>query len=379
MDAKTKLAKAKTNLVLDYPFWGSLALNMHSSVEPADWFESKGLPPTACVSHTKMVFCEQFLDTLDDQEVKFLVAHEVMHPAFDHIGRLKGRDPKLWNMAGDYVINQHLVESRVGTMPQGGLLDQSLFNQCGGVTDNIYATLQQQQQQQDGGGNGDGKGPLDQMVDDSSSQAEATAAANDWKIKIKQAVQAAKMVGNLPAGIARLVEELVTPKVDWRNVLQNFLVRCKADERSYARPNRRFLNHPFIMPSVDGEAMGELVVAIDCSGSVGDDDLRQFASELNDIKANLRPRLLHVLYFDTKVSHYESYGPDDNLNIAAHGGGGTRFSPVFEYIEREGIEPVATVFLTDLCCYDFGEPPMHPVLWVSNGRDEAPFGEVVMM
>jgi predicted metal-dependent peptidase len=85
------------------------------------------------------------------------------------------------------------------------------------------------------------------------------------------------------------------------------------------------------------------------------------------------------VYFDSEVSHSESYAPEDDLDIKAHGGGGTAFSPVFRYAEEHGIQPVACVFLTDLYCYDFGDAPEYPVLWVSNGDDKAPFGEVVMM
>ena len=65
--------------------------------------------------------------------------------------------------------------------------------------------------------------------------------------------------------------------------------------------------------------------------------------------------------------------------IKPHGGGGTAFSPVFQFMRDKDINPVACVFLTDLCCGDFGDAPDYPVLWVSTHNDQAPFGEVVMM
>jgi predicted metal-dependent peptidase len=108
--------------------------------------------------------------------------------------------------------------------------------------------------------------------------------------------------------------------------------------------------------------------------------LTQFASEIHACKDDMTPKKIHVVYFDSEVSHYESYEADDDLDIRPHGGGGTAFSPVFNYIEEHGIEPVACIFLTDLCCDDFGDEPDYPVLWVSTDPNgTAPFGEVVVM
>jgi predicted metal-dependent peptidase len=100
---------------------------------------------------------------------------------------------------------------------------------------------------------------------------------------------------------------------------------------------------------------------------------------MNAVKDWLNPSKLHVIYFDSEVCHYDSFGQEDQLHVEPHGGGGTAFSPVFRHMAKNGIEPVATVFLTDLCCSDFGPAPDHPVLWVSTHDGEAPFGEVVRM
>lgn len=376
MEAQTKLAKAKTSLILDHPFFGTLALNMPSHIHPAEWFAERGMPPTAAVSYDDMYFCEDFVNELSDEELMFLVAHEVMHPALEHPSRLNSRDARDWNIAGDYVINQLLTESKVGKMPKDGLLDHHIYQQGEGVTDKIYELVHNDNE---GDGDGDGGKPLDTIMqgDESRSPAEAEAKANEWKVKLVQAAQAAKMMGKMSAGIERLVDQVVAPKIRWQDVLYNFLVRSRDDERTYSRPNRRLSWHELIMPSVSGESLGELVFALDCSGSIGQDDINQFASELSYIQQQLKFNKLHVVYFDSKVSHYESYDRDDALNIRPHGGGGTAFSPVFDYIDEHGIEPVACVFLTDLYSSDFGEAPSYPVLWVSNGSENAPFGEVV--
>jgi predicted metal-dependent peptidase len=97
------------------------------------------------------------------------------------------------------------------------------------------------------------------------------------------------------------------------------------------------------------------------------------------LKEDGNPTALHVVYFDSEVSHYEYFGRDDEVHIEAHGGGGTAFSPIFKYLDNNGINPVACIVLTDLCCNDFGDMPDYPVLWVSNHSDKAPWGEVVKM
>ena len=127
--------------------------------------------------------------------------------------------------------------------------------------------------------------------------------------------------------------------------------------------------------------MGELVVAVDCSGSIGQEELNQFAAEVTTIHQDQKPVKITVMYFDSEISHVDEYTRDDELDIKMHGGGGTAFSPIFEKIEELNIEPVACVVLTDLYCNDYGDTPAYPVLWVSNGRDgeDTPFGETVMM
>ena len=206
-------------------------------------------------------------------------------------------------------------------------------------------------------------------------------AAAEMKVQVAQAAQAAKMMGKLSANMERLVDEVLNPKVNWRDVLQQFVVKLKDDRRTWARPNRRFISQGLYLPSRDGEAMGELVVAVDCSGSVGDAELAQFAAEVKVVQEDHKPKTLTVIYFDSSVSHVDEYTRDDEVDIKMHGGGGTAFSPIFKKVEELGVEPVACIVLTDLYCSDYGDTPPYPVLWVSNGKggEDTPFGEPVLM
>jgi len=279
----------------------------------------------------------------------------------------------------DYVINELLTNEGVGKMPSGGLQNTSIYNAGGGTSDGIYNILEDQPGDDGSGGYADGNGPFDDCEDAEGSPAEQAQAQAEMKIQVAQAAQAAKMMGKMSANMQRLVDEVMQPKVNWRDVLRRFVEKARTDERTWARPNRRFISQGIYLPSVTGESMGELLFAVDCSGSIDQPTLNQFAAEIRTVKEDCLPVRIHVVYFDSEVSHYESYAPEDDLDIKPHGGGGTAFSPVFRYAEEHGIEPVACVFLTDLYCYDFGDAPDYPVLWVSNGADKAPFGEVVSM
>ena len=366
-----RLSKAKTSLILESPFIGTIALNMP--------FLLSDEVPTAATNGKRVVFNPDFITDMTDEELKFLVAHEVFHPMMEHNFRRGERNARKWNRACDYVINQLLTQEGVGKMPSGGLLNAQIYQAGGGTSDGIYNILEDQPGDDGSGGYADGNGPFDDCEDAEGSSAEQAQAQAEMKIQVTQAAQAAKMMGKLSANMQRLVDEVLQPKVNWRDVLRRFVEKARTDQRSWARPSRIFAAQGLYLPSVTGETMGELLFAVDCSGSIDQHTLNQFASEIAAVKDDCLPSRIHVVYFDSTVSHYESYGPNDSLDIKPHGGGGTAFSPVFAYAQEHDINPVACVFLTDLYCHDFGDAPDYPVLWVSNGADRAPFGEVVMM
>lgn len=361
------MAKARTALVLEHPFVGNIALNMPFNID----YTTK----TAITNGKEIRYNPYFMSDMSDEERKFVVAHECFHPMLEHTYRRGERNPKRWNQAGDYVINQLLTDEGIGRMPPQGLLNHALYQAGHGSTDGIYNLLPEDNED---GDNGHGE-PLDICADGGGSPADQAQQQAEWKVRIAQAAQAAKMMGKMSANLQRLVGEVLEPKVDWRDVLARFIEKQKNDTRSFARPNRRFISQGMYLPSISGEAMGEIAIAVDCSGSIDDKTISQFAAEIKCIKEDSSPSKIHVVYFDSEVSHYESYNRDDELDIRAHGGGGTAFSPVFEYFNEHGIEPIACVFLTDLCCDDFGDVPNYPVLWVSTDAGTAPFGEVVLM
>jgi predicted metal-dependent peptidase len=364
--AKLQIGKAKAALILERPFIAALAINM-------PWVEDASIP-TMATNGKRFLYNPDFVMSMSLDETKFVIGHEVYHCVFQHMYRCGARDHKRFNQAGDYIINGVLVDDRVGQMPKGGLYDPALVTQAGGTTDGVYNLLPE------GGPDGNGHGdPLDDCEDAEGSEAEKAADAADMKVRVAQAAQAAKMCGKLSAHEARLVGQALKPKISWEDVLRQFVASKAKTEYSYARPRRRVIDEDLILPSLSGLQLGKLVVAIDCSGSINAETLGKFSREIKAIHEDCSPEQLTTVYFDSSVSHHDTFEREDTVHIEMHGGGGTAFSPIFEYIENLGVDPVACVVLTDLCCSDFGPEPGYPVLWVSTDDGTAPWGDVVLM
>ena len=361
-DLQHRLSKAKTRLILRHPFIGTMALKMP--------FEITDAVPTAAVDGFKVYFNPEFCASLTDDQLEFLVAHECLHPMLEHNFRRKDRHADTWNVAADYVINQLLHDEGIGRFIDGGCLDRNIYDAGNGMTEKIYDNLPQQQ--------GVGRGGIGQdVMDAQGSPAEIAEQQAAIKVAVSQAAQAARMAGKLSGNLNKLVNEIVNSRIDWRSVLRNFVVKTKDDQRSWARFNRRLLPQGVYYPARSGEMMGEIALACDCSGSISDQDYVKIASEMRALHADLRPSKLHVVYFDHKVLKVETFEPDDYVEVRRLGGGGTAFAPIWSAIDEVSENLQCCAVLTDLYCSDFGDDPGYPVLWMTTGATNAPFGETI--
>lgn len=353
----TQLTRARTGLVLDAPFFGMLALRLQLVEEPKI--------PTAAVDGKHIFYNPEFIAKQSYEETKTLIGHEVMHCVFEHIGRRGDREPRRWNQAGDFVINDVLVDS--GFTPIKGWLHNRAY--AGMTTDHVYEMLPPN----------DGNGGAGDPLDDCQDGAPDDAAVNnvDWKIATVQAAQAAQAMGKLPGKLARFIDELTNPKVDWRAMLQRFIAETSKNDYSWQRPNKRFLGQGFYLPTLHSETMGEIVVAIDTSGSIDQATLNAFGSEIKAIVQTSRPSKTIVIYCDSDVNHVDEFGPNDELHFEMHGGGGTAFKPVMDYVTENNITPVCLVYLTDLYGDHKFAAPDYPVLWCCTTDVVASFGETI--
>lgn len=386
--AKNQIDKSRAALVVDHPFFASLLLPMPiSETLDVETFATDG---------ESIVYNPNWAATLTQQETDFVLAHETLHVVFDHMGRRENRDAQKWNQAADYVINDLLQKEKIGVMPKGGLLDSALVARGNGSAEGIYKLLPASAEKNKPGKQG---GALDELIDGKittkpgKNGAPGTAKIEKLdpsqkkekqesiRVRVIQATNAAKMQGALSSGIDRLVKDATKPKVCWKEVLRRFLSERAKVNYSFARPKRRFLASDLYLPSLKGEKLGSLVVAVDCSGSISDELLDKFSAEINAIRVDALPASIEIVYFDTAILRTQKIDAENDCKLDSIRGGGTAFSPIFEYVNKLETQPIACVVLTDLCCNDFGPAPSYPVLWVCleklTGIAAAPFGETV--
>lgn len=356
--AHKKLTVARSQLILGHPFFGMLALRLRL-VERTNI-------PTLAVDGKHVFYNPEFVLGLSDSLCRSALAHEVMHCVLAHIGRRGARDPKKWNCAGDYALNQVLQDSgfEIGK-------EWLLHPRYQGMSaDQIYAMLPD-----DPDGDGDGQSPLDDIMDGDPNEIESN--STDWKIATIQAATTAKSQGKLSGSLQRFMEEATKPQVDWRDQLRRFVTQISKDDYSWARPNRRYLNAGFYLPTLYSESMGDIVIGVDTSGSIDDRTLQIFGSEIRALTAAVRPAKVHVVYCDAEVNHIDTFDPNDEMKFMAHGGGGTAFKPVFDYVEANQLAPECLVYLTDLYGDHGFASPDYPTLWCCTTDQRASFGDTV--
>ena len=363
------LIKARAAILLSQPFFGQLALRLKMDLMSEEMkadFRANGLIPTLATDGVHIFFAEEFTSTLNSAELQTVLAHEVMHCVLEHIDRRNDRDPGRWNRACDHAVN--LVLSASGFTPVGEWLCSPRFT--GMTAEQIYTHLQDDPEL-------DGGKALCNIMSAGGDEAERQDGAVEWQIAVTQSAAAAKAAGKLPSHLERFVGELLAPKVNWREVLRNFINSRARDEYSWQRPNRMYLSMGFYAPGLYSEQMDALAVAIDTSGSIDERTLSAFAGEISGIRDSTSPKLTKVIYCDSQVNHIDDFDRYDELAVKAHGGGGTDFRPPFQRLETEGVVPACFVYLTDGYGPFPSSPPPYPVLWCMTTGVVPPWGEHV--
>lgn len=378
---KKKLTRARIDMLAKQPFYGTLALRMQMVEMPPEiraGMQAKGMRPTAAVDGKKIYYAPEWMDKLSHEDVKTVLAHEVSHCVFEHIGRRGLRDPNKWNAAGDYAINIILKNAGFDFQGEGGWLCDPQYADM--TADQIYKMLPDMPGGGGGGGSnpgGNGNGQGQAMCDILDGETKADPALQDeWKIATAQAAAVAHRAGKLPADLQRFIDDLLNPKTDWRTQLRRFITELSKNDYSWQRPNKMMLGeHGIYLPTLYSENMGTIVVAIDTSGSITQEMLTLFASEINAIRNDVHPEKTVVIYCDAHVNHVDEFTAEDILELKMHGGGGTDFRPPFDYIEENNLAPACLLYMTDGYGPFPDAPPAYPVMWCMTTKVEPPWGE----
>jgi len=357
-----KLEKAKSRLVIRPAcvFFASLLLGMKLE-------ESTTLnPPTMAVNATTIFFDPGFVEKCSVEELVGVLAHETMHAGMLHPWRRGDRNPKKANRAMDYEING-IIEDAGMELPKGRLREVQYDGKC---FEEIYRMLPDEPG--DGSGNGSG---MDTCLDDEGDAASQQQAVAEMKVRVQQAANIAKAQGHLPASLAKLVEDNLKPKVDWRDELRRYFSVVLKTDQSWSRRQKRFQD--IYLPALHCPALGRVAVGIDTSGSVYD-RAAEFLDEVRSICEECKPSEIVVVQCDAVIQQVDTYEAGDEMTAKISGGGGTDLRHIFTHFDQ-GEAPTVLVILTDLGTDFPAVAPEYPVIWVSTEKHVPPFGECIYL
>ena len=370
-EIERKVSKAKALLILDHPFFGTAV-----SRRPIKYGDEV---PTAGMSATGQIMLNpEWVEPLTVKNIMFLLAHEAMHYMLSHALRRQHRDHRAWNVACDKVINDTLIDAKVGEFIDGGVtLEDARF----GASEQFY-----DENDDDMGEGGIGEDVGDVVDDNGQPLDDATVQQLQAQAKIEaiQNAKLAKQTGKLPESIERLVDEMVNVVTPWHEKLERFMSAKVRDGYSWNRPNRRFVGQGMYLPGYDYvPRMGEVVIAVDTSGSLDSKELALFSGHINRIVDTCTPEKITVLYCDYAIGGTTEYTPDDlPIVLKPVGGGGTSFKPVFKWLDSYDGEVECLIYFTD-GWGDQNELDQLSItgsidtVWVTTDREDFPFGEVI--
>ena len=377
------LQRAKAQMVLQEPFFATLLLQLEV-VECAKTPDGQDLWMAATNGEQLFINPVNF-EQMSVAQAKGVLKHEVMHIAQMHPWRGEGKEGKRWNHATDYAINPIILDEG-GELP-AGVLDGTPYK--GMTADQIYSHLPPMPPGHGGGGSGKpGKpdNPLDNDVLPAKDKSQA--GIDKAKVRVAQAAAVAKAQGKLPDFVKEMLDEIMNPKIDWRDQLRAFLTETTPSDFSFMRPNRMYIagDDPMYLPSMMGhDAMESLLVVLDTSGSITMDELAQGLGEVVGAIADVSPKRLVVAYCDAAVQHHDVFDLPQEAEVAAsfarHGRGGTSMIAALTWAQRNFPNTKAVIVWTDgEFSYEDTDESSYPfpVLWaISNTRYTAPWGTTI--
>jgi len=395
------LIKARIEMLMKAPFFGTLATRLQLR-DATKWC------PTAATDGKYFYYNRDFVDALNEDEVIWLMGHEIMHCVYDHMdpGRKGNRIHQLWNVANDFLINWELEEARLGRRIRKEIIEVCFDSKYADMTsEEVYQLLYDEMDKNgqikhvsfdmhmergegddEGSGNGDdegdGEGPVPMTAEEKQNSQQ------EFENAVVQAAKAGNGASSLPGGVKRMIDKLLNPQLDWRDLLAMQIQSTIKSDYNFMRFSRKGLDQGIFLPGMDNEQTIDIAVCIDTSGSISKDMLQDFLSEIHGIMSEYTDFTLKLWCFDTAVHNpvdFTAENVGDLLDYELAGFGGTDFMPNWDYMKEIGFVPKKFVMFTD--GYPFGEwgdENYTDTLFIvhggwQGGRDvpEAPFGITV--
>jgi predicted metal-dependent peptidase len=376
MSKFTNLEKSKSQLLLHHCFFANLLLRM-----PLEEDENC---PTMATDGKRFIYNPKFVDGLTVQELMAVIVHEVLHVIFEHMLRRATRDHMKWNMAADYAINL-VVRDQGLTLPKQCLLDDKFKDL---YAEKIYDQLPALKNiKVPSGWNVGGVDDMKGAHGEELSEEAREEISKEVKAAVKESALVAKMAGKLPAGLERILGDLLNPRIPWREVLAKFLTVTIQNDMTWRLPNARYVPQGIYLPKIGEPTIGDMIFVVDTSGSITDGDLIDLMSEVRGIMMAFPSKTFWLLGCDTQVASAQELSFQDDIH-KPKGGGGTCYKEPFKWVDKEGLEPACLIYLTDGACNSFPDKvPDYPVLWVltedpqyyKSTWDDVKFGDVIVM
>ena len=393
-DVQDRIIVARVGLLLRHPFFGNMATRL--KVEHCDdWC------PTAATDGKHLFYNTQFFNALSNKEIEFVIAHEILHCVFDHIIRREDRDPIIYNIACDYIVNNTLVRDKIGEPVKMIPIFQD-WKYDGWTSEEVYDEIHKKAEE-------NGKKFLEQLgelLDEHVDWEKAPKGQKGSKGKSKgkgqrptytkeelgkirdeikenmiSAAQAAG-AGNIPGEIERMIKDLTEPKMNWREILRQQIQATIRNDYTFSRPSRKGWHTGVVLPGMNFDQQIDCAIGLDMSGSIGDDQAKIFLSEVKGICDEFKEYNIKIWCFDTKVYNEQDYSSSDGEDISTYkpmGGGGTEFECNWAYMKDQDITPKKFIMFTDGYPFgSWGDDSYCDTVFVIHGHHDknlkAPFG-----
>jgi predicted metal-dependent peptidase len=371
MQRELDRAKSALFMARDAAFFGPLMCTL-------DFVWATGLQTAATDGSTFWWDPKDFM-RCDIEERKSTIMHELWHVARLHALRRGSRCPDVWNIACDIKINRDLIAQGYQK------IEAPYWVHRPDITEDLEEEIYELLNKQGGGGGNQPQGQLPGQAPGAGacSHGQISLTPQDKQKMINatvKAIQSAKMsnqAGAIPGDVELTVSKFLAPKIPWEAVLYNFFNDMTNEDYSWSRPNRRY--EEMYLPHRKGEGRLEhLIYYLDVSGSVSDEEVVRFNSEVKFIKDTFNPIKLTLVQFDTRITSEKVFHEDDPFEeIVVVGRGGTSFVPVREHIMKE--HPTAAIIFSDFHVTPMEPGPTCPIIWVAVDNTDAKvnFGKLI--
>lgn len=370
-----KIVVARVGLLLRHPFFGNMATRM-KLVDASSWL------PTAATDFRNFFYNREFFEKMTPRQVEFVVAHEILHCVYDHMLRKEGRDSQVWNIAADYCVNGTLKKERIGEDPPVKFFHDSKY--YGWSAEQIYDDISEKYDDEELQALGE---LLDQHLDPDKpgngqpkySKEELKKIRDEIKEAMIQSAQSCS-AGSVPADIARMIKEMTEPKMNWRDLLRQQIQSTIKNDFSFMRPNRKGWHTGAVLPGCNFDTTIDVAIAIDMSGSIGDQQAKDFLGEIKGIMEEFKDFNIKVWCFDTAVYNeedFDGYTADRIHDYEVRGGGGTDFMCNWQYMKDNDINPKKFIMFTDGYPWDsWGDEDYCDTIFIIHGPESIipPFG-----